>query len=309
MPRKASKEPLIFILGIMPRSGTNFLSNLLQLHPECVPTEKVWEDYCVAHAHLLTGYSEAVTAHWDPAWGIGSKTADSFNIALGNGIGEFLHSGEDHRRTIAKTPSVQNLHLFFRFFPDSPLLILVRDGRSIIESGVRSFGWRYESALHWLVREARTIVEFIDQYPPQNHRYRIMRYEDLWSQPEEQVRKLLDFLGLDPQHYDFEQARQLPVRGSSEILENDRVELHWDPLDKTEDFDPLSRHRQWTDFMNYRYQQIAGSTMASLGYQRAYDGPVHLSWKLRSLFLDGLWLLKKPLRPIYKKLFRQQAWR
>jgi hypothetical protein len=43
----------IFILGIMPRCATNFLSNLLLLHPDCVPRDTVWEDFTIARSDLL----------------------------------------------------------------------------------------------------------------------------------------------------------------------------------------------------------------------------------------------------------------
>jgi hypothetical protein len=304
---EVSIKPPVFILGIMPRSGTNYLFNLLKIHPDCISTEVVWEDYALAHADQLARYSNAVTAHWDPAWGIREETANAFDAALGRGISEFLSSGDVHQQTLVKTPSVQNLDLFFRFFPDSPLLILVRDGRSVIESGVRSFGWRRESALHWLAREARTIVEFIDRYPPETHRYRLVRYEDLWQQPVEEMNQVLWFLGLDTERYDFGQARELPVRGSSEMLKNEEGDLHWDPLEKTESFDPLSRYGDWTDFMTYRFEQIAGSAMTSLGYKTACHRPAHFSWKLQSLLLDSLWFLKMPFRPLYRKWILRKA--
>ena len=44
----------IFSLGIMPRCGTNFLSNQLLLHPDCAPPEPLWEGYLPAHADRLT---------------------------------------------------------------------------------------------------------------------------------------------------------------------------------------------------------------------------------------------------------------
>ena len=42
----------IFILGIMPRSGTNFLHQLITLHPACV-SSPVWEDFLIYPAPLL----------------------------------------------------------------------------------------------------------------------------------------------------------------------------------------------------------------------------------------------------------------
>jgi len=302
MPIDPSRKKLVFILGIMPRSGTNFLSNLLQIHPDCATPRKVWEDYVLSHADQLASYSRAVTAHWDSDWGVDELTRDGFDTALGKGISQFLDGGKDIRLTITKTPSVQNLDLYFRFFPKAPLLILVRDGRSIVESGIRSFGWRREAALHWLSREAKIIVDWVRDHPRAENGFRLVRYEDLWNEPVKALRPLLEFLELDTERYDFEQASQLPVRGSSDLAEQQDQALHWDPVEKTDAFNPLSRHGSWNGFMHYRYQQVCGEIMQSLGYPQLEMTRIPWHWRLRSLILDGLWLLKKPLRPIYRKL-------
>jgi len=301
------RSPTVFILGIMPRSGTNFLSNLLQIHPDCVAPKRIWEDYFLAHADQLTEYSRQVTGHWDREWGIDEHTLDELDTALGNGICEFIGKNEKNRLIVTKTPSVQNLELYFRFFPRAPLLILVRDGRSIVESGIRSFGWRREAALHWLDREARTIVRWVRNHPRAGNGYRLVRYEDLWNEPVKTLKPLLEFLELDPQRYDFEQADQLPVRGSSEIVEQQDQDLHWDPVEKTDAFNPLTRHGGWSGFMHYRYQQVCGEAMEPLGYPPLELIRIPWWWKLRSLMLDGLWLLKAPLRPIYRHLTGQET--
>ena len=58
-----SKEP-IFILGIMQRSGTNYLYNLLLLHPDCRDPAPVWEDYFVHHADLVSKFIKALSRQW-----------------------------------------------------------------------------------------------------------------------------------------------------------------------------------------------------------------------------------------------------
>ena len=292
----------IFILGIMPRCGTNFLSNLLLLHPDCVPPENVWEDFAVAHADLLMRYSDRVVRNWDPKWGVTEQTRDEFNASLGSGISSFLTLHSKGYRVVTKTPRVDNLDLFFRFFPNAHLLILVRDGRAIIESGVRSFGWNREANLHSLAHAAKTINNFRQNHDSFAHRYRMVKYEDLFRDPAENMRNILDFLGLATEGYDFEKATQLPVKGSSDLLHEKGESLHWDPVEKTEKFAPLSRFEHWSPAMHYRYNQVAGKHLEALGYAKTDTG--HPSWflRIRSFLLDLSWPPKAAIRPFYQRL-------
>ena len=59
------------------------------------------------------------------------------------------HNGRP-TRLVTKTPTVKNLGLFFQLFPTSKLLVLVRDGRSVVESAVRTFDRPYgHAAREW----------------------------------------------------------------------------------------------------------------------------------------------------------------
>ena len=297
----ADSQP-IFILGIMPRCGTNYLSNLLLLHPNCVPRDTVWEDFTIAHADLLMRYSNRVIQNWDPVWGVSAKTHDEFNSSLGSGLSSFLNLHSRGHRVVSKTPRVDNLDLFFRFFPDAPLLLLVRDGRAILESGIRSFGWNREANLHRIASAARKINDFEREYGDRMHRYRIVRYEDLWQKPAEGMREILNFLALDTETYDFEKAAQLPIRGSSDLVHQDDKSMHWNPVDKTSDFDPLSRFEHWTPSMHYRYNRVAGKHMEALGYKRVETGRTSLLRRLLNLGLDAGWLLIAALRSIHQRI-------
>lgn len=300
MPAANQTKSVIFIQGIMPRCGTNFLSNLLQIHPDIDVHSQVWEDYLLAHSDILMDFRQQVAAHWDPDWKVEPATPDFLLESVGEGMTQFLAAGTSSRYCVTKTPSVRNLENFCRFFPDSPLLILVRDGRAILESGIRSFGWNREAAMHWLAREARVIRQFVDRNPEAG--YRLIRYEDLWSDTAATMRSVLEFLELNPERYDFEEARQLPLRGSSELLEGDRPNLHWDPVKRSESFDPLGRFSHWSGFRHFRYQRIAGDAMKPLGYAGLEQAAPALNWRVRNAGLDLLWQIKKPLRPLYHQL-------
>ena len=55
----------IFVFGIQGRSGTNYLRNLLLLHPDCMRPERVPEDQTVKLSGPLFEYAEAISHHLD----------------------------------------------------------------------------------------------------------------------------------------------------------------------------------------------------------------------------------------------------
>lgn len=292
----------IFILGLLPRSGTNFLSNLLQLHPDCAPPDPVWEDFLVTHLDLLASYSDSVAGEWDSSWGITDQTGVELDIALGGGLAGFLETRCVETRVISKTPRVKNLDLFYRFFPTGRLLILLRDGRSIVESGAQSFGWSREAAMHSVAQAARTITRFQQQFPAQEKRYLILRYEDLWQDTEVQLRGIFEFLELNSENYDWQEALALPVRGSSELKAREAGSIHWDPVERSTEFDPLSRFADWSDARHIRYNSVAGPAMKSFDYDcKDVKDPAFLL-RLRSLLLDAAWGIRLLLRPLYHRL-------
>lgn len=292
----------IFILGLMPRSGTNFLSNLLQLHPDCAPAEPVWEDFIVTHLDQLAGFSDSVAEAWDDEWGVDDQVGADLDTSLGNGLTEFLEDRCQATRVISKTPRVTNLDLFFRFFPGSKLLILVRDGRSIVESGARTFQWSREAAMHSVADAARAVQKFRESHAGDGDRYCILRYEDLWQDTESQLRKLFHFLELESDNYDWPAALALPVRGSSELKENDDTSVHWDPVKRDPDFDPLSRFDEWNDARHYRYNRVAGAGMEPFGYRiKSVPDPVALL-RLQNTFMDVAWTLRIMARPLINRI-------
>ena len=144
----------VFVLGITPRCGTNYLLELLCLQPDVERVSGLAEDNLLFEAHLLSLYADLTARRWRAAWGLDVSRARELLVrSLGDGIRHFLcqlhrqESGGDlSRRLVVKTPMVDNLDIFFRILPESALVLVVRDGRDAAESAVRSFGWSYERA-------------------------------------------------------------------------------------------------------------------------------------------------------------------
>jgi protein-tyrosine sulfotransferase len=269
----------IFIHGILPRSGTNFLWDLLLLHPDCSRgREPVNEDLFLDQSDHLVAFADAVHASWDRRWGtFGPDLPDRLLAGIGKGLLSFLCIDPD-RRLVTKSPSVRHLDRFFAFFPEAHLLILVRDGRSVVQSAMDTFGWSFDRGCRAWAEGARTIGHFQQVESLRASHWRIVRYEDLVDDPDGQLRAIFGFVGLDPARYDFEAARNLPVRGSS-AFGREKGQVHWATVAKSEDFAPKDRWRSWSARRLERFEWLAGAELASFGYATA---PPRLSMARRA---------------------------
>lgn len=287
----------IFILGVFPRCGTNFLHDLLQVHPDCGNPAPIWEDYFVAHVDQLLRYLHDVSYHWAPGHSLKPGTMEALHESFGGAIVSFLASRDPGHRVVTKTPRVDNLSEFPRLFPNVPLLILVRDGRNVVESGIKTFGWHRGWAVREWARAAQTILAFDDAHRDGESRYLIVRYEDLWNSLEPELRRILGFLGLDASRYDFEAAKRLPIKGSSTVGDGGKP-VHWKPVEKTPAFDPMSRWRHWHRAQHERFNWIAGEPMRQFGYPLQECDTSRRAWTMWNRILDLPTLLLEPLRPI-----------
>ena len=302
----------IFILGMSQRTGTNFLGELLRLHPRCTSPGVLWEDFLAAYADLLVSYAAQVSSNWGPAWGFDrNQGRDSICRHLGEGLISFLNSQraiarigeapnsgspvvsaeEMTKRVVTKTPSVRSLQYFFKIFPRAQLLILVRDGRAVVESAVKSFKRDYEEEMRYWVVSARTILRFKQSVDHCDLSYMLVRYEDLWMHREQELRKIFSFLELDVESYDFAAADKLPIRGSSTLVEQG-IKVHWLPVEKSSSFNPVQRWAHWDRRLHERFNWIAGDCLERFGYQKkTYNGNRWL-WILWNMALDARYFVR-----------------
>jgi protein-tyrosine sulfotransferase len=290
LTREGQLDP-IFIHGILPRSGTNYLCDLLLLHPDCARgREPVHEDLFLDHSDHLVAFAHEARNAWDPRWGtFASDLPERLCASLGEGLVSFLWTDRS-RRLITKSPSVRHLERFFTFFPRARLLILVRDGRSVVQSGIVTFGWDFDRGCRLWSQAADTIRQFQRAESTRRDRWRLIRYEDLVDDMEGQLRSIFEFLGLDPAAYDFTAAQDLPVRGSSSFGRRGR-DVHWELVPKDESFAPKERWRSWSAGHLERFEWLAGEQMRELGYttQTPRASVVHAT---KHVLLDWRWLVR-----------------
>jgi protein-tyrosine sulfotransferase len=281
---------VIFIRGITPRSGTNYLRDLLLLHPACERARSpVWEDFALDDAAVLDRYIHRLGTRWPQAWGVQDTNVDAdLWRGLGNGLIEALIEQQPGRTTVAKTPSVRGLGYFFRLFPEEPLLLLVRDGRSVVESLTVSFGRSFDQAAAEWTRGAKGILRFRKQYAAEEGtRWLLVRYENLLSDAPAELSRILAFAALDPAAIAADVVKSLPVRGSSSFGARPSG-VHWQPVPQDESFQPARRWAGWCDERHARFNWIVGEAMEELGYELQDPGRPSLRGRLGHHARDAL---------------------
>ncbi|HUA15083.1 MAG TPA: sulfotransferase [Verrucomicrobiae bacterium] len=322
-PRAAARP--IFILGIAARCGTNYLHDLVRMHPECDSGSSVLEeDNLVANAHVLARYLDGVARWWKQHWGSEELQAERAALAqqMGQGLIGFLSTQLEKRKELAgkettngrplrlvtKTPTVKNLGLFFELFPGSPLVVLVRDGRSVVESAVRTFDRPYGHAAREWASSAQIIQNHRANHPEKQ--FLLVRYEDLYGNVEKELRRIFEYLQLDPDAYDYAKAANLPVRGSSTLRGQPTSHdvpwvangIHWDPVQKPTNFNPVERWANWNRAKHERFNWLAGDDLEKFGYERKNFLRGQVFWVFWNVVLDvthvdgALWLARRVRR-------------
>ena len=275
--RKENKHEYCFILGISPRSGTNFFFKLLAMHEDCYGEGPVWEDFFVECSYILKKFCNKVNTKWNPSWNVGTSIGGEKALlaSLGEGLALYLdrqikiNGNQEVKYLLSKTPSVKNLHNFFELFPNSKLIIIIRDGRSVVQSGEKTFNWGFELACKNWNKAAEQVLSFKENNSNKNNFF-IIKYEDLYLNMEDELKNVFDFLKLDPSVYDFEKAKDLGFIGSSEVKKSKTEKMHWKEVNKSEISNPLTRFSVWSDKKHDRYNWLAGKSHSKLGYEEKF---------------------------------------
>jgi hypothetical protein len=261
-------EPII-LLSACPRSGSNYLENLLSLHPHCRKS-KVPEDFFLANSETLLNFCRSVADSWDDWWlqRLGGPTRLAMHI--GTALLRFADPGPEEGgpvndfRLMLRSPTTEGIAAATTLFPNARVLVLVRDGPATVESGRRSFGWPYEEAMQAWRRSVRRILTFLAS--ADGPRCQLIRFEDLTADPAREIARVIAFLRLDPALYPFDRVDDIPVFGSSSFGRTEGEGVHWRPVPKDSSFDPLARAQSWRAHRLARFAWLAGAEQRKLGY-------------------------------------------
>ena len=244
----AQRHNPIILLSACPRSGSNYLENLLSLHPQCRKS-KVPEDFFLANSETLLNFCRSVAESWDDWWLQRLGGPSRLAMHIGTALLRFADPGPEEEgpvsdfRLMLRSPTTEGIAAATTLFPNARVLVLVRDGPATVESGRRSFGWPYEEAMLAWRQSVRRVLSFLAS--ADGPRCQLIRFEDLTADPAREIARVIAFLGLDPALYPFDRVDEIPVFGSSSFGRTDGEGVHWRPVPKDPSFDPLARAQSW----------------------------------------------------------------
>jgi hypothetical protein len=282
----------IFIHGIQKRSGTNYLCELLKLHPDCYSNSTIFEDWYLSSFHHLENFVNESYYRWkdELKWEVEDNYRDNLFYEIGQSLIRFLNNANTNKILVTKTPNVLNIENFFKLFPNAYLIILIRDGRDVAESNLNTWNIPIEFVAKKWAESAKLVLEFNMKYEG-NKNFMIIKYEDLILNLENEMVKVLNFLNLNSDNYDMESAKNLRVIGSSTFTGEDG-KFKYMVKNKPDDFNSIKRWSNWSNKLHQRFNWLAGEQMIKFGYKLENYQNKNFFWILYNNIMDLLLKLK-----------------
>ncbi len=188
-----------------------------------------------------------------------------------------------------KTPAyIQGLHVLNAMFPEARFVHIIRDGRDVALSLMRQW-WGpndFVNALRYWRERVACARKMLRMLPP--GRFVELRYEDLIAEPERELRRVTDFLGLEFEPDMLTAYTRTAGEKVGDLIDEIHPGLRRAP-------DPAAACK-WKRSLPPADQaiahEIAGRLLAELGYP---EGVKASRWK--------------PLRELYHRLRAAYAWR
>jgi protein-tyrosine sulfotransferase len=267
--RGADHRPAVFVNGVLPRSGTNFIANALALHPTIAAfPRQIFEFPLLEIAPGARALRHEWLAHY-PANEAIVHRHELFAYLAAGWLADLQADAPD-RHLLFKSPHVRQLSLFRAAFPEDRLVLCLRDGRDVVASTLASFQKRRLTgkSFRQLVHEWRLATEAVLACAPggpHGHRHTIVvRFEDMVTDHAAEMRRILAAAGLDAAVYPFDHLAQLPVFGSSSAKPSGQWQWQRSKRDAT--FNPVGRFENWPEARKRAFHHLAGDTLRRAGY-------------------------------------------
>lgn len=261
--RGSGRTPSIIIHGIMKRSGTVYVGELLSLHPDTYSyPNKIWEIPFLPQTGSIKELQREFFLAYEK--NIGMVGENDFLPIFGASFIRYLYAFvPEDRRLLVKMPGVQYLNYFYTVFPGESLLLLTRDGRDVVASTIKTWPQlNFVDVCRRWNHSARMVLECHKKYNGRNG-YWLARFEDAVKEPSAFVKKVCEGLELDPDKYPYEKIDSLPVIGSSTTLKDGKG---WEWIRKPKGFQPVGRWQHWSVFKKWVFKRVAGKSLIELGY-------------------------------------------
>ena len=256
-------------MGLTQRTGTNFLNKLLLMHPEIERSVHPGEDFLLTYSDLLLQYCSQTSNKWSNTWANMDKDkyGSEFRQSFLNTLRDQIKVKTSEHITLTKTPSIEGIQNARTIFPDFHFVIIIRDGRNTIESLVNSFGGGYyRNMISW----KKNVCIYLDniEWITKSSQFTIVKYEDLLSDPTNQIKRILNDAELSEEFYPYYDIDSIPVIGSSQS--NNKIgKVDWSVRidQKSLSFKPNDRFRKWGAKQKILYMLLCKRLNKKLGYE------------------------------------------
>ncbi len=267
------KPNLVYLVAPIARSGHNYISNLLLKHKEIKfpsGTNLPGEQNIMQHSAHLMWYAQKTVAE-QKGWESKSEELVKLQSALllramGYSLIEFYSKfiPANAKYLLLKDPATVGIENFSSVFPEGKLICLLRDGRDVVESFIKTFKrYSFEQA----TEQWRDGTERMLQLQSSSTCLQI-QYEQVFANPTQEMKKVLAFLNLDEKDYAFDSLDDLPIFGSSTNSVNEKGEVDWSITNNKKDFKPVGKWQQWSADQKNIFKKIAGETLIRAGYEQ-----------------------------------------
>lgn len=266
---RGNHPPSIMLFGVMPRAGTVHVGELISLHTNVCPhPNQLWEVPFLENLDQLGEFQQGFLRGYHQNT---DRLGDTdFQAIFGAAFVAYLYSFANAGEVVlTKETSMRSLGEFPVIFPQEHLLLLMRDGRDLVSSSVKTWPKKKFSELctRW-ADSARIMLDFVDAHPLPN--YWFVRFEDILDKPDEFVRGCCERFGLDPEQYPFEQQANVEVIGSSTMSEEGNVD--WSKhVAPPKDFRPTGHWADWSPAQKREFKKLAGPELQRAGYVDSQD--------------------------------------
>lgn len=264
--RGKNSKPAIFIQGVMPRCGSNYVAKLLAYHPDVHPyPNDIHEFPVLKHTDNLLRMQDGFFADYPHNKTLMGRI--DFLPLFGASLISYLQTfSPDNYALLLKTPHVDNLNLFFSLFPHEHLVVVLRDGRDVVRSTMKTWPGKYafDRVCRSWDSSAKKILRFHAFHEKTDRPYLLVKFEDVFHDPHRFILDACEKFNLNERVYPYEKINQTPVIGSSSLMTDGKVT--WKGIQKPKNFNPIGRWNAWTLKQKETFRRYAGDTLKETGY-------------------------------------------